>query len=137
MGRRYYCCNGRKAKSFTQTKCNVTENVRDANDNAKKYIDSSIEFYKLSFFKKFMKATIILSMSLLLGAIAFMAILIFSIAIARNIGQAVGDIITGFYIMGGIYVLLMLLVYVFFKRPLEKLLLKKFSDIFFEDEKDL
>ena len=115
---------------------NVTENVRDVNDNAKKYIDSSIEFYKLSFFKKFMKATVILSMSLLLGAIAFMAILIFSIAIARNIGQAVGDIITGFYIMGGIYVLLMVLVYVFFKRPLEKLLLKKFSDIFFEDEKD-
>lgn len=116
---------------------NVTENVRDVNDNAKKYIDSSIEFYKLSFFKKFMKATVILSMSLLLGAIAFMAILIFSIAIARNIGQAVGDIITGFYIMGGIYVLLLVLVYVFFKRPLEKLLLKKFSDIFFEDEKDL
>ena len=61
---------------------NVTENVRDVNDNAKKYIDSSIEFYKLSFFKKFMKATVILSMSLLLGAIAFMAILIFSIAIS-------------------------------------------------------
>jgi hypothetical protein len=39
--------------------------------------------------------------------------------------------------MGGIYVLLMVVVYVFLKKPLEKLLLKKFSDIFFEDEKDL
>ena len=113
---------------------NVSDNVKSVNDNAKKYIDSSIEFYKLSVFKKLMKATIVLSLSMLLGAIAFMAILILTFAIARDIGRALGEIITGYYIMGGIYFLLMVLVYVFLRKPLERLLIKKFSQIFFDDE---
>lgn len=112
---------------------NVTENVKDVNENAKKYIDSSVDYYKLDLFKKVMKAITILAMSMLLGGIAFMAILILTFAIARDIGQLVGHIITGYYIMGGIYFILMILTYVFLKKPIEKVLLKTFSEIFFTD----
>ena len=113
---------------------NVSDNVKSVNDNAKKYIDSSLEFYKLSLFKKLMKAVTIMAFSMLIGSIAFMSILILTFAIARNIGSAVGNIITGYYIMGGIYFLLIVLVYLFLKKPIEKLLLKKFSEIFFEED---
>ena len=113
---------------------NFTENVKEVNDNAKKYVDSSIEYYKLDLFKKVMRAITILAFSALLGAIAFMAILIITFAVARDLGRWVGEIITGYYIMGGIYIVLLVLVYVFLKKPIEKVLIRKFSDIFFTED---
>ena len=112
---------------------NITDNVKDVNDNAKKYIDSSIEYYKLDLFKKVMKAITIMGFSMLLGAIAFFGLLILTLAIARDLGELVGHIITGYYLMGGIYFVILIFVYLFLKKPIEKAIIRKFSDIFFTD----
>ena len=57
----------------------------------------------------------------------------FSIAAAIAIGQALGNMAYGFLIVGGFYLLLSLIAYLL-KEKIEKPIIEKFSEIFYNDE---
>lgn len=69
---------------------------------------------------------------LLMGLFFLTAFWLLSLALAIWIGSALDSLSSGFFIMGGIYIVLMLLVYFVFGKMIEKFMLVKFSRMYFE-----
>jgi len=70
---------------------------------------------------------------LLMGVFFIFAIILISVALAIVISEAIGSPSSGYFIVGGFYFLVFLLVLIFGKKPIEKLLLVKVSRKFFND----
>ena len=112
----------------------VTDKVDEMQDNIQAYLQSTLEYYKLDLFKKLTKSTISVSRILLLGGVSFLAFTFLSFGFAFLIGEALGNNSYGFFIMGGFYVLVFIIVYIFSGKKLEKTVLKSASKIFFDQE---
>lgn len=110
----------------------LKENLSEADTNARAFVEHSKEYYQLKTFKVLMKAVTSLIKMLLLGSIALLALFILSIAAAFGIGQALENTSYGFLCVGLFYTLIGILVYLF-KEKLNKPLLEKFSEFYFEE----
>ena len=115
--------------AFEELKSDFT----DSQQAAKEYIESSAEYYKLKTFKFVMKAVIALTVMLFLGTLALLAIFFLSIATSLSIGNHLGNPAHGFWIVGGIYVLLGILGYAL-RHKLESPVLQKFSKDYYDDK---
>lgn len=111
----------------------LTNSINDLNDNVRDLAKSSTEYYKLDLYKKIIKGVISLVNMMLLGFICLIALLFVSIALALGIGKALGDASAGFFIVGAFYVLIFVLIWIFGKKQLEKIILVKSSRTFFND----
>ncbi|MBW3518857.1 competence protein [Flavobacterium sp. NKUCC04_CG] len=111
----------------------VKEDIRDIKSNAKAYLDSNIEFYQLWGFKVITKATSFMLKLFLLSLFSMLTLLFISIAAAFAIGRSLESFTLGFLIVGGIYLILSLVIYYYKNLIIEKPLIRKFSDIFFND----
>ncbi|MNF37618.1 hypothetical protein D3C85_140530 [compost metagenome] len=107
-----------------------TENIQD---HAQKYIDSNLDYYKLKSFKVAMKSTtMILKFALVL--LCFSMVLLFcSVAGAFAIGNFLDSTALGFLIVGGFYLLLTIILFLFQDKIIDRPILEKFSEIFFND----
>lgn len=110
----------------------ATNYVDQMQDNIQAYLHSTLEYYKLDLFKKLTKSTISISRVLLLGGIAFLIFTFLSFGIAFLIGEALGNNSYGFFIMGGFYILVFIIAYIFSRKKLEKTVIKSASKIFFD-----
>ncbi len=110
----------------------LKENLSEADTNVRAFVEHSREYYQLKTFKVLMRAVTSLIKMLLLGAIALLALFILSFAAGFGIGQALGNTFYGFLCVGLFYVLIGIVVYVF-KDKLNKPLLEKFSEFYFDD----
>lgn len=111
----------------------IKENAGHIQDEFHLYIENNIAFYKLKFFKLLMKFLMtIFKFSLLL---AFFLIILFfgSISIAFALSNYFGSYIIGFSAVAGGYFVLGLLFLLLSKKWIEVLLIKKFSNIFFNN----
>jgi hypothetical protein len=102
-------------------------------DESKAYLDSTFEYYKLWTFKVTMKsATTIIRSTLVL---LFLTLVLFfgSVAAALAIGEAINSLPLGFLITGGFYLLILLLVLLLKEKMVEGPVLRKFSEIFFNE----
>ena len=111
----------------------LTNSIQDLNDNVKDLAKSSTEYYKLDLYKKIIKGVISLVNMMLLGFICLIALFFVSIALALAIGSALGNPSSGFYIVGAFYVLVFIIIWIFGKKPIEKIILIKSSRTFFND----
>ncbi len=111
----------------------LSNGIDELNESLKAFAQSNSEFYKLKFFKQSMKGATSLVRFLILGAIIMVAFFLLSFAVAIAISEAIGTPSSGYFIVGGFYLLLFILFLIFGKRPIEKFMLKKFSRNFFED----
>lgn len=111
----------------------LTNSINDLNENVQAFAHSNAEYYKLEFFKKAMKGSTSLIRFLTLGFFLAIAFIFLSFAIAIFISELIGVQSAGYFIIGGFYVLLFGLVFLFGKKPIEKLMLEKFSRIFFNE----
>lgn len=111
----------------------LENNVDDVNDKVEAYVKTSFQYYKLDFYKKSMKSVVSLSRLLLIFAFALVTLFFLSFAVALLIGEAIGNDSYGFFYVAGFYLLLMLIIAIFGKKPLEKMLLTSTSKIFFND----
>jgi ABC-type multidrug transport system fused ATPase/permease subunit len=111
----------------------LSRSIDELNYNLKAFAHSNTEYYKLQFFKSAMKGAIGLVQGLLLGVFFIFALILVSVALAIVISEAIGTPSSGYFIVGGFYFLLFLLVLIFGKKPIEKLLLVKVSRKFFND----
>jgi ABC-type multidrug transport system fused ATPase/permease subunit len=97
------------------------------------YIDTTFEYYKLWSFKVAMKSTAMAAKVVLVMVCLIMVFLFASIAIALAIGNALDNYVTGFLIIGGFYLFLLILIILFKDKIVEGPMLRKYSEIFFND----
>lgn len=111
----------------------LKENTENIQNQTQVYIESHLAYYKLWGFKVAMKSTtMILKFTLI--ALCFLMVLLFcSIAGALTIGKALDNYALGFLIIGGIYFVLSLFLFLIKDKIVEGTILEKFSEIFFND----
>ncbi|WP_300433682.1 phage holin family protein [Christiangramia sp.] len=105
----------------------LSDSVDDLNNNIQSYLKSNSEYYKLRAFKQGMKGATALVRFLIMGFLLSVAGIMLSFAIAIVISQAIGIPSSGYFIVGGFYIIILVLIYIFGKEPIEKLILRKFS----------
>lgn len=111
----------------------LKENTDDIQEQTQAYIENSIAYYKLWGFKVAMKSTTV-ALKFALIAIALMMVLLFSsVAGALAIGSALNSYALGFLIVGGLYLVLTVLLFLIKDKVVEGPILEKFSEIFFND----
>lgn len=111
----------------------LSENLSESGEKLQDFIKNSAEYYKLRLFKSSMKFTTSLTNMLLLGSVFMLFLLFFSFAIAFWIGEALGHIEYGLFIVGGFYLLLFILLLLFARPVIEKKLLMKFSELMVQE----
>lgn len=112
----------------------LKHNVEDIQENTKAYVEDTIAYYKLWGFKVAMKSTtLILKFTLI--AICLMIVLLFvSVAGALALGNAFDSNVLGFLAVAGIYLILVLLLFLVKDKIVEGPILEKFSEIFFNED---
>lgn len=101
--------------------------------HTEKAIKSNIDYYKLWFFKVVTKSVSELLKIVLIGFVAFLGVLFIAIAVAFSLGAYFENNAVGFLIVAGIFLLLLMVVYIFRKKIIEKPILSKMSDIYFKE----
>lgn len=112
----------------------LKENAEEIQENVKAAVNSTIEYYKLWGFKVATKATIMVFKMLLLAVFFMMGIAFVSIALALYLGEQYHSNVLGFSMVGGVYFVLGILVYLLKDKIGERTVLKKFSAAFFNEE---
>lgn len=112
---------------------NIKNNVDELNEHIHSYVKSTFEYYKIDFFKKSMKTTVSLSRILLLGMVAVLFLFFFCFGLALLLGEFLGDLSYGFFIMSGVFLILLILVIVYGKKMVERKVLRGGSKVFFND----
>jgi uncharacterized protein YybS (DUF2232 family) len=115
--------------AFEELKNDLSDSQRAARD----YIDNTADYYKLKTFKFVMKAAIALTVVLLLGTLGLLALFFLSIAASIAIGKSLENFTHGFLVVGGFYLVVGLLAFLFRSR-LEAPVLKNFSKHYFEEK---
>ena len=110
----------------------VKESFTEAEASIRSYLDSSQEYYKLKGFKFLMRGITSFSKIILVGVVALLALLFLSFAASVGIGQALNNTFYGFLCVGLFYLLIGIILY-FVRRKLDKPLLRKFSEFYFDD----
>lgn len=103
-------------------------------EETRAYIASTIEYYKLWGFKVAMKSTSLATKFVLVMVCVIMVFLFGSVAAAIAIGEALNNFVTGFLIVGGLYVVLLVLILLFKDKIVEGPMIRKYSEIFFNEE---
>lgn len=111
----------------------LKQELNQLQDDAKLYIESSVSYYKLWGFKVAMKSTTMIVKWILITICAIMVLLFGSIAGSFAIGNLLGSTAIGFLIVSGFYMLLLVVLLFIKPQIIEGSLLRKFSDIFFND----
>lgn len=112
---------------------NLNDNIARIGDKIVEYVEYRFEYYKLLSYKSLMKMTRSLFFVLLYGAIIFLVFFFVSLGLAYLIGNSLGNIAYGYFIMGGFYIIVLALVALFGKRIIERIVLLKTSEWFIDD----
>ncbi|HSN47355.1 MAG TPA: hypothetical protein VLR29_01210 [Flavobacterium sp.] len=111
----------------------LKEHTEEIQKQAKDYIENSVAYYKLWGFKVAMRSTTLMLKFVLIALSLAMFLLFCSVACAFAIGEALNSYALGFLIVGGIYLALTILIFLFKNKIVEGPILEKFSEIFFTD----
>ncbi|MCB7481902.1 phage holin family protein [Christiangramia sediminis] len=114
----------------------LSNSVHDLNNNIQSYMQSNSEYYKLRAFRQGMKGATSLVRFLVMGFLLSTAGIMLSFAVAIVISEAIGVPSSGYFIVGGFYMIVFVLIFIFGKEPIEKLILRKFSKSVFNDTDD-
>jgi sterol desaturase/sphingolipid hydroxylase (fatty acid hydroxylase superfamily) len=111
----------------------IKENADNIQEEVQTYIEKSASYYKLWVFKVAMKSTtMILKLALII--LCFTMILLFgSIAAALAIGVYFDSYAIGFISVAAFYLVATFILYFVKELLIEKPILEKFSEIFFND----
>lgn len=108
----------------------INETNTKATNIGEKYIKTSYKYYKLKIFQQLSIAVGLVFKSLIIGGLLLLCILSCLVALALYIGELTNNYPLGFVITGGIFLAFSILIY-FFKHIIEKLIIKKLSQKFF------
>ncbi len=111
----------------------LREDIEHLQENAKEYINSSVKYYKLLGFKVMTRSITLMAKFILVAFCVAMLFLFGSFALAFCLGKWLDNYAFGFLIVAGIYLIIGLIVSLVKRSVLEGSILKKFSEIFFND----
>lgn len=111
----------------------IKEDLEKIQEESKALISSNIAYYKLWGFKVAMQSTTMILKFFLIVLFATLFVLFASLALAIVIGRAMDNYVYGFLIVAGFYLLLTILVSFIKPQIVEGKILRKFSEIFFND----
>ncbi|WP_121666093.1 phage holin family protein [Mesonia aquimarina] len=113
----------------------LTDHIDELSDNIQSYIESMIEYYKLDAFKKTSKITSLIVKLFVIGSIFLFFLGFISLGLAFLIGNAIGTLSTGFFIVGGIYLVGFILFMLFGKKHIDNIVISKFSKRYFREDR--
>jgi hypothetical protein len=111
----------------------IINSIQDLNASIKALGKSSAEYYKLDIYRKITKGIIGTITGILLLFFGIFMLLFLSIAVAISISTAMDIPSVGFYIVGGFYLFLIILLLVIGKDYIRKTVLVKSSKKIFND----
>jgi hypothetical protein len=114
----------------------LSDNVSNTGKKTQELIETSAEYYKLRLFRSSMKFTTSLIILLVLGSIAVLFFSFVSFGFAMYLSRITGYPSSGFFAVGGFYLLVFLFTYFFGKKMIVKIILQKFSE-HIRDEDDI
>ena len=115
----------------------VKEHVEDLTDDSKAYLKSLLEYYRLDALKKSTKAIATLLRIAIKGSLLLLLFMFLSIGLSFLIGEYVDSVAYGFIIMGGFYLILLIIFAIIAKPVSESFSLKFLYNIInAEDEVD-
>ncbi|WP_300564987.1 competence protein [Flavobacterium sp.] len=112
---------------------NIKESAEEIQEKVKDVLDSNVAYYKLWLFKVATKSATVLLKMLLSAFFLVMFLFFSSIALALFLGKQFENNMLGFLAVGGMYLVLMFIVYFLKEKIVESTILEKFSRIFFND----
>ena len=112
----------------------VNEHFSDLTDDSKAYIKSLLEYYKLDALKKSTKAIAALLRIAITGSLLLLLFMFVSIGLSFFIGKLVGSVAYGFMIMGGSYLILLIIFAIVAKPVSESVSLKFIYKIIHPDD---
>jgi hypothetical protein len=115
----------------------IKENLNEFTETAQDYIESSIAYYQLDFYKKSMKGIIDGAHKAILAFFLLIALLFLSVALSIFIGNQIGSLAGGYLIVGAFYLVVMLLAAMFLKPLLTRVILERTSESVFNNQKDI
>ncbi len=114
----------------------IKENFEDLSTTAQDYIESSIAYYRLDFFKKATKVAADSAHKLIIAFFLLIALLFLSVALSIYLGVLLDSVALGYFIVGAFYLIVMVVCAVTMKPILQKIILTRASISFFNDKKD-
>jgi len=111
----------------------LKENGEYIQEQVHDYIENNLEYYKLRSFKMAMKSTTAILKISLISLCIVMILLFCSFAVAFAIGNYLNSYPYGFLIVGGIYLFFTIILFFIKDKIVERPILEKFSEIFFND----
>jgi hypothetical protein len=102
-------------------------------EETRAYIETTFAYYKLWGFKIAMKSATMTVKAVLVVLCITMVLLFGSVAAALAIGQALASNALGFLIVGGIYLLILLIIILLKDKIVEGPIIRKFSEIYFKE----
>ena len=112
----------------------LKDNFHHLEDDVKDYIDAQKEYYKLLALKYVAKSVLSIIKITLFALIISMAFLFLSIGVAFDLGEHWGDNALGFLFIGGLYLMVFILLFIFRKKLFRKSILKHFTDVFYHQK---
>lgn len=113
----------------------ISDNLRSLNENIRSFAESSAEYYKLDLFNKTMKGATSAVKGAVIAFFFLFALLFLSIAVSVLLSVWIDVPSSGFFIVGGIYLLLGLFIVFFGNSVITKPMLEKASEKFFNEHK--
>lgn len=111
---------------------NLKENIEHIGEHGQEYFGKELEYYRLKMFKKLMKGATASVNFIIVGAFVFWITLMMSIAGAFLINIYLDNNAVSFVLIGIIYVVMLVLFLVFFRKRLERRILRAASEEFFD-----
>lgn len=112
----------------------LTDSFHNVVDRVEDYASSTTEYYKLRIFKYSMKGALSLVNLLVFGSLSLFVMLFLSVGAALWLGTLFEQVFIGFLLIGLLYGIALILMYVFGRRIMEKKLLYKFSTLVYDDD---
>lgn len=110
---------------------------QEISERLEDYVDSTVEYYKLKLLKVLAKITISIISLFVYGSLFLFVLLFLAIGAAFWLGTLLESVFSGFLLIGGFFGLILICMFIFGRRLIEKKILSNFSDFFYDDEESI
>jgi hypothetical protein len=114
----------------------LADNISELITNIKTYVNAKIDLNILLTFEKIGKLQSFLLSTIILMIILSFCVFFITIALAISIGNSLNNHSLGFFIIGGAYLIVAIIFYLFRKQLIEKTIIKNLIKILFPLDKN-
>ena len=115
---------------------NIFESINNTSDKAsdigERYVTKSYEYFKLKIFQQLSFTVSLVAKAIVIGAVLFIGLIFMAVAGAIAIGNALGHVSLGYLIVGGVFVIIALMIYLL-RNQIDSKIINTFHSKFFKD----